>query len=95
MTSPETDNKITVWPNPFKGNIAVSCPALAGSAISKRTVPIKIYNIHGKLIRDLTANSKKLKAGLALNTADLASGIYLIKLTAGKKKLVKRVTLIK
>jgi hypothetical protein len=82
---------IEAFPNPFNPviKIAVSCPALAGSAISKKTVPIKIYNVNGKIVKELTTDSRQLKAGINWNASQYPPGVYILKLKIAGKQYTK------
>jgi hypothetical protein len=83
---------IECFPNPFNGRIAVSCQL---SAISKKTVPIKIYDVKGKLVKKLITDSRRLKAGITWNTANMPSGIYVLKCRINKKSFTKQLVLQK
>ena len=57
---------------------------------------IKVYDITGKLIKVLT--SKKYEAGehtIRFDAAELPSGVYFYKLTAGEYNAVKKMVVIK
>jgi Ca-activated chloride channel family protein len=79
---------VEVQPNPFSRSIAISSWQLAVGKID-----IKIFNIHGKQIAKLTTNSQQLKAGIHWNASGLASGIYILKVTVGKKHLSRKLLL--
>ena len=90
-----SDLEINVRPNPFRGLIAISCPALAGSAISKKTVPIEIYSVNGKLVTKLKANNQLLKAGVTWNPHKQPPGIYLLKVQIDNQQYSKKLILQK
>lgn len=72
----QTLNNLSIYPNPVKGNtITIS---------SNETFQYKIYNILGKLItQGQTLNSN-------INVGELSSGVYIIKLSNGKKQFTKK-----
>jgi hypothetical protein len=81
---------IDVSPNPFSGSLAISSRLLAVGKIG-----IKIFDIHGKLISKLTANSLELKAGITWNAGQHPPGLYLLKANIGNKKYTKKLMLQK
>jgi hypothetical protein len=83
---------IAASPNPFRKllNIAVSCQP---SAVSK--INLQIYNINGKLIKRLNADSRKLTAGITWNAFGNPPGLYLVKVKIGNNTYTKRIMLLK
>jgi hypothetical protein len=83
---------VLCYPNPLNrgAKIAISHWPLALSKID-----INIFNINGKSVTKLKANSQKLKAGIIWNATDYPSGLYIIRLTSGSNTLTKRIMLIK
>jgi hypothetical protein len=83
---------IKVSPNPFTTviNIAVSHQL---SAVSKNI--LEIYNVTGKLVGKLTADSRQLTAGITWNPTGLAPGIYFLKLQTGNRQYTKKILLQK
>ena len=77
-------------PNPF--NMAVKI-AVSGQRTADSNIEIAIYNTNGKIVSRLSATSYQLTAGITLNPTDLPSGIYVLKVIAGNKTLVKRLIL--
>jgi hypothetical protein len=83
---------VRVFPNPFRGTIAISCQL---SAVSKKTVPIKIYGMNGKMVKSLITDSRKLTAGITWNPERIQSGIYLLKIESGKECVLKKLIHVK
>jgi hypothetical protein len=83
---------VLCYPNPLNrgAKIAISHWPLALSKID-----INIFNINGKSVTKLKANSQKLKAGIFWDANDYPSGLYIIRLTSGSNTLTKRIVLIK
>jgi hypothetical protein len=79
--------KLKVFPNPAKSgiNIAVSSQL---SAVSK--INLSVYNVNGKLVKKLIADSRQLKTGINLNTSGLSTGIYILKAQTALKTFSKR-----
>jgi hypothetical protein len=84
--------RISCRPNPFRGRVAISCQL---SAISKKTVPIQIYDVNGKIVKELTTDSRQLTTGITWTPADIPNGVYLIKLRYGNNSISKKVMLVR
>jgi hypothetical protein len=74
--------------------------ALEGALIDYRPLAvgktdITIFNICGKQIAKLTANSQQLKAGIPWIASNNPSGIYIAKLITGNRTITKRLMLLK
>ena len=67
---PESANAFTVWPNPASNDIHVTVDA--------KITAMKVYNIQGIEVRSQ-------ESGNELNIADLATGIYLLKISTEVK----------
>jgi hypothetical protein len=82
--------RIRAFPNPFnaKIQIAVSCQL---SAISK--AKLNIFNVNGKNVKRLAADSRQLRAGITWNAACLASGIYFLKVKILNKTYSRKIIL--
>jgi hypothetical protein len=76
-----------VGPNPFGSiiKIAVSCQP---SAVSKYN--FKIFDINGKLINELTTDSRKLTAYYSWNGSVYPPGIYFLSAKIGNKTIQKK-----
>jgi len=88
--------KLLAWPNPFHpvSNITLSLPAASH-------VDLKVYDMNGRLVRSLAAGqfgpgthhfSWDAKDGAGRN---VSPGVYVYKLTAGKRVLTERAILAK
>jgi len=76
-------NRISLFPNPFNTSISI---------VSKDILleEVQIYSIQGKLIKLVTSSNSKLE----INTSDLSSGLYFVKVklsdnTYSMQKMVK------
>lgn len=83
-----TVNKVNVYPNPTDGitNIAVNL-------VNDASVNVTVYNVYGQLVQVI--NDSKLNQGannLTLNASNLASGIYLVKVTIDGETITKKIT---
>ncbi|NQU06062.1 MAG: T9SS type A sorting domain-containing protein, partial [Calditrichaeota bacterium] len=79
------------YPNPFNSQTMISY-----TAKSDGHVTIGLYDITGRLVRQLT--SGKIAAGshrLQVNAEDLSAGQYIVRLEAGGVKLERRIVLVK
>lgn len=56
-------------------------------------VEITVYSINGKAIKSLTADSKKLAAGIEWNFSGVSSGMYYICLTSGNHTINRRIVI--
>lgn len=72
---------ITVYPNPAKGSFQLELPIA--------NARIQLYNMQGKLVKDLIADS----TNYTVNTADLAKGIYLLKAQVDHQSTILKVVL--
>lgn len=79
------------YPNPFRDFTYINF-SIPGS----RLVSIQIFDLHGGMIRTLTAG--ELPAGnhtMRLDLDDLASGVYFYRLNAGSNFIIKKMTKIR
>jgi hypothetical protein len=83
---------LKVSPNPFysETKIAVSHQL---SAVSK--IDMALYSINGKLVKELKADSRELKAGISMKTPGLSNGIYILKTNINGKIYTKQLFLMK
>jgi len=80
-----------IYPNPFNASLAVSYQL---SAVSQ--VKLHIYDISGRLVQELAEGWQTAGEHRAtINGAGMASGVYLIKLTAGKEMATRKVVCVK
>jgi len=76
-------NKVDVYPNPLS-NGKIIIRNLEGITINK----VEIYNISGLLIK--SSDKKTYHNTFTFDTQDLTSGIYILKLTVDKNKMIIR-----
>jgi hypothetical protein len=81
---------LQVHPNPVTSMVKIAV-SFQPSAISKKTVPIKIFGVNGKMVKKLTADSRQLTAGITWHTSRLPAGIYILKTKIGTKTLTRRI----
>lgn len=84
-TQPEND--ITIWPNPAKSKIFIK----AKDGIKE----IKLMNVSGIVLRNLSAVPLKADQVISINTTGLVAGMYLIKLKTGKGNVLTKKLVIK
>jgi hypothetical protein len=84
-------NQFNIYPNPSANN-----PTIFISLVNDEKVKVEVYNLVGELT-SVPVNSS-LGAGehrFTLETSNLPSGIYYVKLTRGSEMITKKVTLTK
>lgn len=83
----DQNNKIIVYPNPFDGNLLIAF----GDNDLDNEVEIKLYNNLGERIKNW--KTFKLISGnsTSLNLDDLPAGVYMIFITHGKDRYVKKI----
>ncbi|WP_164891023.1 T9SS type A sorting domain-containing protein [Botryobacter ruber] len=82
----------TVYPNPSKGDIHLSVTGLEARA---EAVDVVLYNMLGQPVLERRFSTAEVQAGVRLEAAGLAGGVYHLQLVAGGKKLTKKVVLDK
>jgi hypothetical protein len=82
--------QLSVMPNPSKAMVKIAV-SYQLSAISK--VQLSIYNVAGKQIKNLTADSRQLIAGIPWNASNHPAGLYVIKVTSGSQQYTRKVVL--
>lgn len=80
---------ISLYPNPTSENISLNLQGEANQSLS-----VNVFNTNGQLVLNQLETLQNGNNKVALNTVDLAPGIYLIKLNSGNKqqtiKMVKQ-----
>ncbi len=79
------------YPNPFNPATTISFSIPVRSDVS-----VKVYDITGKLVSELATGI--FEAGshqVQFNASELASGVYMYQMIAGKNVVTKKMTLIK
>jgi poly(3-hydroxybutyrate) depolymerase/chitodextrinase len=79
------DEALTLYPNPVKTRFIVK---LASSVRPGEVVVIQLYNAQGMIVGNYSNVYKK--EGIELSAANLNSGLYTIRIEAGKKQFEKR-----
>ena len=83
---------IMAQPNPFNPTVTISFLAPP----KHRETSLKIFDLRGRLVGDLTSQVKGKRSGaVTWNAGNLASGMYINHYQAGAQVLKNRVTLIK
>ena len=83
---------VGLYPNPSNGNFA-----LEYSLTENSTVDIKIFDVQGKLVYDLS-NTKEKDAGAHLDRVDVSNlpeGLYFVMIGAGKYSASKKILITK
>jgi hypothetical protein len=80
---------VTVFPNPAHARFTVLLPGLAQAT----TVQAELLNALGQVVRRLSAALPASGTQLTLETAELATGVYTLRLLAGPTTLAKRVVI--
>jgi hypothetical protein len=78
---------VGVYPNPAHGSFTVTVPAVAGAT----QVQAELVNTLGQVIRRHAAALPASGASFNVHTAELAAGVYVLRLQAGDTTLTKRV----
>jgi hypothetical protein len=78
---------VTVYPNPAHASFTVALPGVAGAS----TVQAELLNTLGQVVRRQAAVLPPAGTALTMPTADLAAGVYVLRLQAGATTVAKRV----
>ncbi len=78
------------YPNPFNPTTSIDF-----NIPEQSDVTLKIFDISGKLVDQVTYNSIKGYHKYQFNGSELSSGIYFYQLNAGGNRKIKRMTLVK
>jgi len=84
-----TASEVSIYPNPARGTFRVRVPGVAGAA----TVRVELLNVLGQSVRQVAAPLPASGVSLPIEASQLASGVYLLRVSAGGSTLVKRVVL--
>jgi len=78
-----------LYPNPTEG--IINCSASGGSTVKCQRVTWKIYDMYGKEVRTLADGMyQNGEYHLQVNVSDLPAGVYLVRLQAGGKSVVRK-----
>jgi hypothetical protein len=90
-TPPRTFSLSQNWPNPFNPTTVISYQLAAFSHVR-----LKVYDTAGKLVTTLVEGQQEMGTHTAtFNGSSLASGVYLIRLQAGKFTATRKLILLK
>ena len=81
--------EVSLFPNPAHASFTVLVPAITGTS----QLRAELLNALGQVVRRLNAALPGDGASLRFDTAGLAGGIYILRLSAGPTTLTKRVVL--
>ncbi len=84
-----TAELVSVYPNPAHGSFAVLVPGVAQAT----SVQAELLNTLGQAVRRQSAALPAAGTTLTVETANLAAGVYTLRLTAGATVLAKRVVI--
>ncbi|MDJ0367901.1 T9SS type A sorting domain-containing protein [Hymenobacter sp. H14-R3] len=80
---------VSLYPNPATAQVAVSLPGVAGAS----TVQADVLDALGRVVLRQQASLPASGTTLTLPTAQLPSGVYVVRLTAGEVVLSRRLTI--
>jgi len=83
---------LAIAPNPFNPSVILS---LAGLYRERKTttVMVRIYDMHGKLVQDLSGAFKNASRAV-WNAKGMASGIYIVQAQVGQCSFTRKITLL-
>src|SRR3989339_170533 len=84
--------ELQLTPNPFNPSTTIRIKNTVGS---RQKAEIIFFDVHGKLVQMLTTDNHQLSSGIAWDASKQPSGIYIIKVVAGNRVLVKKAVLVK
>lgn len=91
VNEPTEISAINVFPNPAKENVAVEIELTEASDVS-----VNVYDVTGKLVSSLLQNEQLAPGTYRYNwNANVAEGVYLVRISTQKGETTKRVTVIK
>ncbi len=87
--------RFTIWPNPARSDVRCQI-----SGVSMKNTKIKVYNIAGKMVKEMPLSVGGGSAGahsyqFVLNLSDLAAGTYFIGLESGAGNEVQKLSIVK
>jgi hypothetical protein len=80
---------VSVYPNPAHASFTVQVPAVTNAS----SVQAELLNALGQVVRKQSVALPAAGASFTLPTADLATGVYTLRLRAGEATLTKRVVI--
>jgi len=70
---------INIYPNPVINDANIDF-----ELIKKTDVAVNVYDINGRLLKEINLGSQSGKQSMKINTSDLAPGLYILQMRAGK-----------
>jgi len=95
QTDRTQNSKIQVWPNPFNPMVRITVSGGWKTDEQRRKMALKIYNVSGKLVMDLSAQPASLSSGISWNAAAFPSGIYIVRLIREDDILERTIMLLR
>ena len=83
------NNKVAIYPNPAIEKTSINFE----SALNYKQQKIEVYNITGKLVKEMTVNHGA--TNIEMNTEDLTSGIYFVNLIANGTRVASKKLIVK
>ncbi|HEX8330828.1 MAG TPA: zinc-dependent metalloprotease family protein [Hymenobacter sp.] len=84
-----TATQVTVYPNPARASFTVAVPAVGSAS----RVEAELLNVLGQVVRRQSVALPSSGALFVVPTAELATGVYLLRLQAGAATVTKRVVI--
>lgn len=98
MTGVEENQKPTLQ-NPkleIYSNPSIKSTVISYQLPIKDKITLKVYDISGRIIKTLVDEEKEAGShSVSLDTKDLATGVYFVKLKAGENKVTKKIVMMK
>ncbi|MFH0921566.1 MAG: T9SS type A sorting domain-containing protein, partial [Fibrobacterota bacterium] len=84
---------ITVYPNPFNPTVTVAISGRTGEKGVTQPLQIAIYDLHGRLVADLSWEIKNNRVCWSANAQ--SSGVYIVRAKAGKRVMNRKIILLR
>ncbi|OGJ91462.1 MAG: hypothetical protein A2268_00495 [Candidatus Raymondbacteria bacterium RifOxyA12_full_50_37] len=81
-----------ISPNPFNPETIIR---IKGRELKSKNIEIQIFDIHGKLVQKLAANSLLLASGITWDASHCPSGTYIVRYKAGSEQMIAKAVLLK
>ncbi|HLK97856.1 MAG TPA: M36 family metallopeptidase, partial [Hymenobacter sp.] len=82
------EQQLEVYPNPARDQVLVRT-----QIASKTTVSVQLLTLMGQVVRTTSVPANTLQqSGVKLNTADLANGVYVVRLTTSEGIITKKIS---
>ena len=87
--------KIYASPNPFNPGTRIWVHGGQGAEVRDQKIKLKIYNINGKLIANLSSVRSLLTSGISWDASNKPSGLYFAHIKIGNKTFNKKLVLMR